>query len=277
MNALARELQASYAFVERNFHLVRRYLGWEVVFLVYTVVNALTIGLIGVDSSGGAGGAAATAAGNERVLYLIIGALLWGFLSILFETVSEAVAWERWEGTIEYTFMAPVRRLTHLGGTCLFGIVYGVLRTTLVLAAVVFFFHLDLARANLGTAFLVLVLSSFSFMGMGLMAAVLPLMSPERGPQATHIVQALLLLISGVYYEISALPHWLQPLAALSPATYALDAARASLLHGAGVAQVGPDLVRILALGLLLIPIGLGTFALGERYALQTGKLKRNG
>ncbi|MHB9145104.1 MAG: ABC transporter permease [Symbiobacteriia bacterium] len=277
MNAMTRELQASFAFVERNFNLVRRYLGWEVVFLVYTVVNTLTIGLIGVDSTGGSGGAPASAAGNERVLYLIIGALLWGFLSILFETVSEAVAWERWEGTIEYTFMAPVRRLTHLGGTCLFGIVYGVLRTALVLAAVVFFFHLDLARANLGAAFLVLILSSFSFMGLGLMAAVLPLMSPERGPQATHIVQALLLLISGVYYDVAALPHWLQPLAAISPATYALNAARATLLHGAGVSQIGPDLVRVVALGLLMIPLGLATFAWGEHYALQTGKLKRNG
>ncbi|MCL5677517.1 MAG: ABC transporter permease [Firmicutes bacterium] len=277
MSGIAQELRASYAFVERNFYLVRRYLGWEVVFLVYTMVNTLTIGLIGVDSTGGTGGQPASALANERVLYLIIGALLWGFLSILFETVSEAVAWERWEGTIEYTFMAPIHRFTHLGGTCLFGIVYGVLRTVLVLVAVVFFFRLDLHQANLWAALAVLVLSSFSFMGMGLIAAVLPLMSPERGPQATHIVQALLLLVSGVYYGVSALPHWLQPLAALSPATYTLNAAREALLHGAGLAQVAPDLWRLVALGLVLIPMGLGAFAWGEHYALRTGKLKRNG
>ena len=277
MSAIVQELRASYAFVERNFYLVRRYLGWEVVFLVYTMVNTLTIGLIGVDSTGGAGGQPTSALANERVLYLIIGALLWGFLSILFETVSEAVAWERWEGTIEYTFMAPIHRFTHLGGTCLFGIVYGVLRTVLVLVAVVFFFRLDLHQANLWSALAVLVLSSFSFMGMGLIAAVLPLMSPERGPQATHIVQALLLLVSGVYYDVAALPHWLQPVAALSPATYTLNAARAALLHGAGLAQVAPDLWRLVALGLVLIPMGLGAFAWGEHYALRTGKLKRNG
>ncbi len=277
MSSVAQELRASYAFVERNFYLVRRYLGWEVVFLVYTMVNTLTIGFIGVDSTGGTGGQPATALANERVLYLVIGALLWGFLSILFETVSEAVAWERWEGTIEYTFMAPVRRLTHLGGTCLFGIVYGVLRTALVLLAVVLFFRLNLQGANLGSAFVVLVVSSFSFMGLGLIAAVLPLMSPERGPQATHIVQALLLLVSGVYYDVAALPHWLQPLAALSPATYTLAAARDALLRGAGVAQLAPDLWRLVALGLVLIPLGLAAFGWGERYALQTGKLKRNG
>jgi len=35
--ALHREARAGYAFVERNFNLTKRYLGWEVAFLVYAV------------------------------------------------------------------------------------------------------------------------------------------------------------------------------------------------------------------------------------------------
>ena len=45
--ALAKEVRASYAFVERNINLTRRYWGWEVVWLVYSVVNALSITFIG--------------------------------------------------------------------------------------------------------------------------------------------------------------------------------------------------------------------------------------
>jgi ABC-2 type transport system permease protein len=37
------ELKASYAFVERNFFLTRRYWGWELAFLVYSVAGALSI------------------------------------------------------------------------------------------------------------------------------------------------------------------------------------------------------------------------------------------
>lgn len=262
------ELLASYAFVERNFYLVKRYLGWEIVWLVYTIVNTLTIGLIGVE------GPAAT---DQRVLYLVIGAMLWSFLSVLFTVVAEAVAWERWEGTIEYTFMAPVHRITHLGGTCLFGIVYGLVRTVLILGAVAVFFDLDLRRANLGAAFVVLLVSSLAFMGMGLLAAVFPLLSPERGPQATHIIQAILLLVSGVYYDVSVLPSWLQPVAWVSPATYTLSAVRKALLEGAGLAAVGTELLLILVTGVVLIPIGYYAFAWAEAYALRTGKLKRNG
>ena len=36
----------------------------------------------------------------------------------------------------------------------------------------------------------------------------------------THVIQALLLLISSVYFPISVLPEWMQPLARISPATY---------------------------------------------------------
>ncbi|MEW6031561.1 MAG: ABC transporter permease [Bacillota bacterium] len=265
---LRTELAATLGFVERNWYLSKRYFGWELVFLFYTIVNTLTIALIGVTTPGQAG---------EKVLYLVIGALLWGFLSIIFHDVSESVAWERWEGTIEYTFMAPIHRLTHLGGMCLYAIVYGIVRSVLVLGAVTLFFDLDLGGANLLGALAVLVVSSVSFIGLGLMAAVLPLLSTERGAQATHIMEGFILLVSGVYYEIEVLPAWLQPISVVSPATYTLRGVRAALLGGAGFGELLPYLGILAATGVLLIPLGLFIFRLGENYAMRTGKLKRNG
>lgn len=153
---LVSQARASLAFVERNFNLVKRYLGWEVVFITYSVVNALTIIFIGV------------AQGKEMVMYLVVGAMLWGFLAVLFHDVSESVAWERWEGTIEYTFMAPIHRFTQLGGSCLFAVMYGLIRSFILLVCVVVFFRLSLAGANLHAAFVILMVSSLSFIGLGL-------------------------------------------------------------------------------------------------------------
>ena len=195
----------------------------------------------------------------------------------MFSEVSQSVSWERWEGTIEYTFMAPVRRVSYLGGVCLFAMAYGLVRTVVIMVAASIFFSLELAGANLGGALLVLTAASFSFIGLGLMAAVLPLMSPERGEQATHIVQGMILLVSGVYYSIDALPGWLRPLSTLSPATYTLRAAREALLMGAPFAELRGDIGILLLFGLLLVPLGLYVFSLGERYAMRTGKLKRSG
>ncbi|MGE5599196.1 MAG: ABC transporter permease, partial [Bacteroidota bacterium] len=246
-----REIKSTWAFVERNFNLTKRYLGWEIVFLVYTIVNALTIALIGKGQ------------GPRTVLYLIIGALLWEFLSALFHDISESIAWERWEGTIEFTFMAPIHRLTHLMGSCVYAVLYATLRVIAVLFCLAVFFRISLRGANLGAGLLVLLVGSLSFVGMGLAAAVLPLLSTEKGTQATHIFQAVVLLVSGVYYEVTALPAWIRPLSVISPGTYALRAARRALLEGAGVGRIWPELLILFLIGVMLIPFGLLVFHWG--------------
>lgn len=268
----AREYQALMAFVERQFALCRRYLGWEIVFLFYNVVNTLTIALIavGMQEKG-------HRVDPQYVFYLVIGALMWGFLGVIFREVSDSVSWERWEGTIEQTFMAPIQRLTHLGGICTFAVLYGLLRTVLVLGAVSLILGFEMPKANYGGALLVLAVSSLSFVGLGLMAAVLPLMSPEKGVQATHILEGLLLLVSGIYYPVSALPHWLQGFSELSPATFALIGVRQALLEGASVAELLPLLGRLLLMAAVLIPLGLWVFQLAENHAKRAGLLKRNG
>lgn len=267
--SLLREWKTMYAFMVRNFHLSRRYLSWEVVNIFYSIINAMTIGLIGYEVPADKRG--------TTVLYLVVGALLWGFLSILFEEVANSIGFERWEGTIEYTFMAPIRRLTHLLGTCFWGVAYGMLRTIVVLLAIAAFFHLPMGHANIVAALVVLVVSSLSFMGLGLISAVLPLLSTERGVQATHIIQGVILLISGVYYPVTALPHWMQWMSYASPATYSLRMTRDALLQGAGLGRLWLPLLELTGIGVLLIPIGLVIFLAAERYAMRTGRLKRNG
>ena len=71
-----------------------------------------------------------------------------------------------------------------------------------------------------------MLLGSFSFVGIGMMAAILPLLYVERGAQMTFVLQSCLLLVSGVYYSIDVLPDWMQVLSHLSPATYVLDGVR---------------------------------------------------
>ncbi|MDK2865037.1 MAG: type transport system permease protein [Thermotogota bacterium] len=273
MEAVLRELRAAMAFVERNFNLIKRYWKWEVVFFAYTIANTVTMGFIGK----GAVSFGATVDADFLVLYMLIGSILWGYLSILFEIVAETVAWERWEDTIEYTFMAPVKRVTHLLSVCIFSVFYGVLRSGLILMVVSLLFDLDLSRANLSGAGLVLGVASLSFIGLGVAGAVLPLISPEKGVQVVHIFQALLLMFSGVYYEVDVLPFWMQKVAAFSPATYALRGMRKAILHGANTASLWKDVYPLLFLGALLLPLGIAIFYQMERFAKKKGLLKRNG
>ncbi|HDD24732.1 MAG TPA: ABC transporter permease [Chloroflexi bacterium] len=268
------EFRAVYAFVERNFNLVKRYWGWELVWLAYSIANALSITFIGAGTEAVTGQAIDT---NHMILYLLVGTLVWHYLSVVFDNVSEMIAWERWEGTIEYTFMAPITRFTHMVGQTLFSLVYGLLHTGIILWVVTLFFQLDLNGANLFGGLLMLLAGSLSFIGLGMVASVLPLLFPERGAQMTHVIQALLLLFSGVYFPISVLPAWMQPLARLSPATYVLEGMRAALLDDVGTTALGGYLGRLVLIGILTIPLGLAVFRWAEKYAKRTGKLKRSG
>ena len=259
--------------VERNWYLVKRYAWWELAFFLWTVANTLSIVFIakGVEAAGG------TVNVNELTTVLLIGAVIWAYLGIIFEILTETVAWERWEGTIEYTFMAPLSRPVHLIGMGLFAVANGVVRAALLFGVVAVFFSLSMPDANFASALLILAIASVSFIGIGMMTAVLPLISPEKGSQLGFIAQGLLLVVSGVYYPTSVLPQWMQWLSIISPATYALRGIRAAILEGASVAQLWGDIWPLIVIGIVAIPLGLWVFGRGERYAKKHGKLKRSG
>jgi ABC-2 type transport system permease protein len=255
--------------VERNIYLTKRYFLWDLAFMVWTIANTLTIVFIAR--------AVHVSAAEENTLAtsLLVGAVIWAFLGIIFEFVTETVAWERWEGTIEYTFMAPLSRSMHLFGMGAFAVLYGLIRATILFFVVAAFIGIHMPDANFGAALALLGIASFSFIGIGMMTSVLPLISPEKGAQLGFVMQGMMLVVSGVYYPVSVMPHWMQAIAKISPATYALRGDRASIVKGAGLAWA--DVWPLLIIAVVAIPLGLAIFKRGERYAKKHGKLKRSG
>src|SRR4026207_664506 len=138
MTIVAHELKASYAFIERNFYLTRRYWGWEIAFLVYSVAGALSISLIGADQGS-----------PTLLLTLMVGAIFWNYLSVVFSWIAETISVERWEGPLEYTMMAPIRRSSQLLGSVLYAMAYGLIHTAVILIVLLLFFReLDFTGAN---------------------------------------------------------------------------------------------------------------------------------
>jgi ABC-2 type transport system permease protein len=275
MANLVHEFRATYAFMERNANLVKRYFSWEVVWLAYSIANSLSVSYIGMGMEQLGGGQ--NVDGRYLVLYLVIGTLVWRYLSLIFYWITDVIGMERWEGTIEYTLMAPVRRVTHMAGQTFFAVIYSLIFSTIILAVSVVLFDIDMSNANLPGGGLMLIVGSLSFIGVGIMGSTLPLLFPERGSQMTHVIIAVLLLVSGVYYPISVLPELLQKLAVLSPATYVLDGTRMALLEGVPTSRLWPFVWPTLIMGVIAIPVGLWIFGVAEKYAKRAGKLHRNG
>lgn len=276
MSSLMHQGRAAYAFFERNWNITKRYWAWELVWLVYLIVNGLSVIYIGASAELITGAKVDT---NGFVLYLLIGTSVWSYLSVTFDGVTDIINMERWEGTIEHTFMAPISRFTHMVGSCLYAVAHGLLFTLIQLLVVGAFFHLDLSHANYLTAVFMLLMGSVSFIGFGIAAAILPLLYTEKGMQMSFIVRAILLLISGVYYPIEVLPGWMQPLARISPATYVLEGLRAALQRNRVIwsPEIWSYTWPLIITAVVSVPLSVYVFGIAERYAKRTGKLKRNG
>ena len=123
-----------------------------------------------------------------------------------------------------------------------------------------------------------MLLGSFSFVGIGMIAAILPLLYVERGAQMTFVLQSCLLLVSGVYYSID------DPAATGCRSSRTCRRRRTSStacgpasIDGTPVTELTDDIWPLIVMGIVLIPFGLWAFGRAERYAKRTGKLKRVG
>jgi ABC-2 type transport system permease protein len=270
-----RRVALGWAFFERQTNLWKRYWAWELVWLVYGIVNTLAITFIAKEA--GRSGLARPAQVHRLVLFLLIGTLTWAYVSAVLDDMSLVIMWERWEGTIEHTFMAPVSRVVHLIGMSVFGVVHATIRTLLILACALPFFTIDFPHSSWTAAALVIAAGSLSLVGLGIFTGILPMLYPERGEQMSFMVQALVLLVSGVYYGIDVLPGWLQACSRLAPTTYLLRGIRAAVIDGVGIGGQLSTLATLAIFGLVMIPASLAAFSGAERWAKKTGRLKRLG
>ena len=277
MTELASQPRLAYAFVERQVALMRRYWLWEIVWVVYSITTSLAVAYIALAEPIISGEAADPAKTGRFVLYLLVGTIAWRFLGIVFEDIAEIIAWERWEGTIEQTFMAPVPRVTHLVGMAFGTVIRAAAISIAVLFAVMLFIPVDLSNANALSAFVLLGVGTLAFIGLGIASACFPLLWTEKGLQMAYITQAVVLLVSGVYYPTTVLPAWLQVFSAISPATYVIEGMRRALMDGHDVVTLWPLIWPALFAGAVSIPLGLRLFVMAERFAKRTGRLKRSG
>ncbi|MCU1448536.1 MAG: type transporter [Acidimicrobiales bacterium] len=273
--AVRRQLDLGWVFVARQTNLWKRHWAWEVVWTVYGVINTLAITFIAKQLA--AEGIVKGRQADDLILFLLVGALVWAYLSAILDDISLVITWERWEGTIEHTLMAPVPRASHLLGTAVFGVLHALLRTTLILAIALPFFSVTLTHTDWTTAAAVIAVGSLSLIGVGILAGVLPLLYPERGEQMSFMVQSVVLLVSGVYYSVDVLPVWLRTVSWLSPATYLLRSVRHALIDGAGIGAEAGDLAVMTAFAVVLIPGSIVVFGAAERWAKRTGRLKHHG
>jgi ABC-2 type transport system permease protein len=261
------DLSRGRAFWYRNYYTTKRNFIWFFVHTFYCIVSTVAVVYIGVYENDPA-----------LVRNLLIGCLVWTHLGTIFDDIGNSVAYERWEGTIEYTFMAPVSRVSHLLNISFYSMCLTFVQNILMILACQLVFDVHITMTQFFIWMLILLLSTISFIGLSILAAILPLLSVEAGAPATHVIEGVILLVSGIYYPITVFPYWLQVISTMSPATYAIDLSRKVLENPTvTMSALSFDINMLLLLGVFYILLGFYSFFKVEKYTKITGKLKRNG
>jgi ABC-type multidrug transport system permease subunit len=105
----------------------------------------------------------------------------------------------------------------------------------------------------------VLLVGAMSMISMGLMVAA-RVTSEELAGGMLNMVTWPMMMLSGVWFSLEAASDWIRQLAAVFPLTHMLNAARAVMLDGAGLGDIGAELTVMLGMSAVFLGIGALTF-----------------
>jgi ABC-2 type transport system permease protein len=106
---------------------------------------------------------------------------------------------------------------------------------------------------------LVAVLGALSMVALGLTIAA-RFSSEELVGGLLNLLTWPMMLLSGIWFSLEGSPQWVRWVAGIFPLTHVLDAARAIMLDGAGVAQIGPHLIYLAVTAVVFLAFGAWSF-----------------
>jgi len=197
--------------------------------------------------------------GGNYAAFLLIGIALTDSLGVSVSTFAAQIREGQMTGALEATMMSPVRLWRILLYSSLWSYCLSALRFVLYLILGLLFFSVDLKQADLSAGLLVFLLTVFSFAGLGMIWASV-VMLVKRGEAMMNLLGGAFLLLGGVMFPISVLPHWLQMMSKFIPLTYGLEGMRLALLQGSGIPQLTAPILILGGFSFLLITFGIICF-----------------
>ena len=203
------------------------------------------------------------------ITYLIGAMILWDVMFRSQQGVAISFLEDVWTRNLLNVFVAPVRTVEYVAATCLVGLLRIVVTLTVltVVAAMAYRFHLS----SMGLALLPF-LGNLILFGwfLGMFSTALIMRWGQAAESLAWAVPFFIQPLAAVFYPVSVLPSWLQPLAMGLPCTPVFEGMRA-VLNG----QPTPwtSLQHALLLNVAWGALAAWFFASNLRHVRKTGLL----
>lgn len=163
-----------------------------------------------------------------------------------------SLAGEKEEGTLDRLAMTPASANDIVGGKTLYSMVTQLIRGIIIVLAVILLFHVTMNGSWFLVGTIILLMTAAS-VGIGLALSAL---AEDESTYAEMSMMVILpaIFVTGIFFPVSAMPSWIQPISYIYPLTYANNAIRQVMLLGTGLRGIGHNLLILtfFAVGLYL-------------------------
>jgi ABC-2 type transport system permease protein len=198
-------------------------------FVLITFVAPLifaTLGFFLFQSGGGSAG--------QTLLYVALGTGMMGVWSTTLFGCGGAIAWQRWEGTLELLVAAPTRYDLILAGQTFGAVVFGFYGIVATLLWGVLLFGMPIEATFPLVLPLSLLAAIISLGSLGMLIAT-SFVLYRHANALGNLLEYPIWLVTGLLVPLATLPFWVQPISWLLAPTWGMEAIR-----GATIAQAPP-------------------------------------
>jgi ABC-2 type transport system permease protein len=196
--------------------------------------------------------------GSRYIDFLIPGLLGMNLMGSAIWGMGFAIVDARRRKLMKRLIATPMPKHYYLLSFLLSRLVLLVIEVGFLLCFGIFVFKVPM-RGSLPDLALVCVATSLSFGALGLLIASRA-RTIEAASGMMNLVMMPMWIVSGVFFSAQRFPDMLQPVIKALPLTAAIDALRANMLQGAGLAQVSPQLLVLACWLAVCFPVALKLF-----------------
>ncbi len=184
-----------------------------------------------------------------------------GFLAmtIIFSSLFNGayLVWDKKVDFLKGVLITPLSRTTIFTGKVL-GCMTDAVVQALILLVVGIFLGIPFTLLNVILTIVMLFALALGLVSLGLIIGSF-MESPEGFGLVASFAVYPLFLLSGALYPLDKLPHWLQVLTHINPATYAVDGLRSIIIHASSM-SFASNLAIVLGFDIVLILVGTWAF-----------------
>ena len=249
--------EKAFWFIKRGYLLQMSYKFDFLLRLFFMLFNILTYYFI-AKMMGDAAAQYLEPYGGDYFSFVLIGMAFSGYLMISLRSFSESVRDEQMMGTLEAMLVTPTRPSSISALSSLWSCIFASFRV-LIYRLVGVILGVDMSRANIGGALLILILTIICFSSIGILSASF-IMVFKKGDPINMLLMGTSELFGGVLFPIEVFPDWLQSISHILPITYSVNGMRHALLQGYSLAELAPDILTLVLFSLALLPLSLFIF-----------------